>query len=49
MRTLTDVPIGVNGKIHYADVIWYVELFQKSQNGFWKSLRSSRFIFRKKC
>ena len=21
MRTLTDVPIGINGKIHYADVM----------------------------
>lgn len=48
MRTLTNVPIGINGKTHYADV-WYVELFQKRQNGFWKSLRSCRFIFRKKC
>lgn len=39
MRTLTDVPIGVNGKIHYADVMvrgtvsekseWILEEFKK--------------------
>lgn len=40
MRTLTDVPIGINGKIHYADVImvrgtvsekteWILEEFKK--------------------
>lgn len=39
MRTLTDVPIGINGKIHYADVMvrgtvsekseWILEEFKK--------------------
>ena len=39
MRTLTDVPIGINGKIHYTDVMvrgtvsekseWILEEFKK--------------------
>ena len=31
MRTLTDVPIGVNGKIHYADVMVHGTVSEKSE------------------
>ena len=31
MRTLTDVPIGINGKIHYADVIVHGTVSEKSE------------------
>ena len=31
MRTLTDVPIGINGKIHYADVMVLGTVSEKSE------------------
>nr|DAI53945.1 MAG TPA: hypothetical protein [Caudoviricetes sp.] len=31
MRTLTDVPIGINGKIHYADVMVHGTVSEKSE------------------
>ncbi|WP_455046202.1 hypothetical protein [Leptotrichia trevisanii] len=31
MRTLTDVPIGINGEIHYADVMVYGTVSEKSE------------------
>ena len=31
MRTLTNVPIGINGKIHYADVMVHGTVSEKSE------------------
>ena len=31
MRTLTDVPIGINGKIHYADIMVHGTVSEKSE------------------
>ena len=31
MGTLTDVPIGINGKIHYADVMVHGTVSEKSE------------------
>ena len=31
MRTLTDVPIGINGKIHYADVMVHGTVSEKTE------------------
>ena len=58
MRTLTDVPIGINGKIHYADVIvhgtvsekseWILEEFKKLPLHLQEKMLNNLEILRKK-
>ena len=58
MRTLTDVPIGVNGKIHYADVMirgtvsekteWILEEFKKLPLYLQEKMLNNLEILRKK-
>ena len=59
MRTLTDVPIGVNGKIHYADVMvrgtvsekseWILEEFKKLPLYLQEKMLKDLGILKKKC
>ena len=58
MRTLTDVPIGINGKIHYTDVMvrgtvsekteWILEEFKKLPLHLQEKMLSNLEILRKK-
>lgn len=58
MRTLTDVPIGVNGNIYYADVMvrgtvsekteWILEEFKKLPLHLQEKMLSNLEILRKK-
>ena len=58
MRTLTDVPIGINGKIHYADVMvhgtvsekteWILEEFKKLPLYLQEKMLNNLEILRKK-
>lgn len=58
MRTLTDVPIGINGNIHYADVMvrgtvsekteWILEEFKKLPLYLQEKMLNDLEILRKK-
>ena len=58
MRTLTDVPIGINGNIHYADVMvrgtvpekteWILEEFKKLPLYLQEKMLNNLEILRKK-